>query len=75
MGSREWWLAVTDTRSANSDHMGEEEREALADFRRHASLRVRHELGVQFAAYEAAHAAGVPLEDKDPDRYVRRHSG
>ena len=75
VGSREWWLAVTDTRSANSDHMGEEEREALADFRRHASLRARHELGVQFAAYEAAHAAGVPLEDKDPDRYVRRHSG
>jgi hypothetical protein len=74
-GSSEWWRAVTDTRIANSDHMGEEEREALADFRRHASLRARHELAVTFAVYEAAHADGVPLEDKVPDRYVRRHAG
>ena len=75
VGSSGWWQAVTDTRVANSDHMGEEEREALADFRRRASLRARHELAVQFAVYEAAHAGGVPLEDKDPDRYVRRHEG
>jgi Hemerythrin HHE cation binding domain len=74
VGSSGWWQAVTDTRVANSDHMGEEEREALADFRRHASLRARHELAVQFAVYEAAHVGGVPLEDKDPDRYVRRHA-
>lgn len=74
-GSREWWRAVTDTRIANSDHMGEEEREALADFRRHASLQARHELAVQFAVYEATHAEGMPLEDKDPGRYVQRHAG
>jgi len=73
-GSPEWWQAVTDTRIANSDHMGEEEREALADFRRHASPQARHELGVQFAVYEAAHAGGVPLEDKDPADYIRRHA-
>jgi hypothetical protein len=75
VGSPEWWRAVTGTRIANSDHMGEEDREALADFRRHASLRARHELAVQFAVYEAAHAGGVPLEDMDSDRYVGRHSG
>lgn len=74
-GSPEWWRAVTDTRIANSDHMAEEEREALADFRRRASLRTRHELGVQFAVYEAAHAGGVRLEDRDPASYVRRHAG
>jgi hypothetical protein len=74
-GSSEWWQAVADTRAANSDHMAEEEREALADFRRHADRRVRHELGADFAVYEAAHASGVPLEDKDPDSYVREHSG
>jgi hypothetical protein len=74
-GSSEWWRAVADTRIANSDHMGEEEREALADFRRHASLQARHELAVQFAVYEAAHAGGVRLEDQDPDRYVRRYAG
>jgi len=75
IGSPEWWRAVTDTRIANSDHMGEEEREALADFRRHASLQARHELAVQFAVYEAAHADGMPLEDKDPGRYARRQAG
>ena len=74
-GSPEWWRAVTDTRIANSDHMGEEEREALADFRRHASLQARHDLGVRFAVYAAAHAGGVPLEDKDPAGYVQRHAG
>lgn len=60
-----------DTRIANSDHMAEEEREALADFRRRASLQVRHDLGVEFAVYEAAHAGGVPLTDEDPHRYVQ----
>lgn len=73
VGSSDWWQAVTDTRTANSDHMAEEEREALADFRRHAAPQVRHELGIDFAVYEAAHAGGVPLVDKDPDRYVREH--
>ena len=74
-GSQDWWQAVRDTRLANSDHMAEEEREALADFRRHATLQERHELGLEFAAYEAAHANGVPLEDQDPDRYVADHAG
>jgi hypothetical protein len=73
VGSDDWWRAVTDTRTANSDHMAEEEREALADFRRHASPQVRHDLGVEFAVYEAAHAGGVPLEDEDPGRYVKEH--
>lgn len=73
VGSEDWWQAVTDTRIANSDHMAEEEREALADFRRHASLRARHDLAVEFAVYEADHATGVPLTDKDPDRYVHDH--
>jgi hypothetical protein len=50
--------------------MAEEEREALADFRHHADPRARHELGIEFAVYEAAHAGGVPLMEKDPDRYV-----
>jgi hypothetical protein len=74
VGSDAWWQAVNDTQIANSDHMAEEEREALADFRRHASLQDRHELGVQFAVFEAAHASGIPLQDKDPDSYVREHA-
>jgi hypothetical protein len=73
VGSEAWWQAVTDTRTANSDHMAEEEREALADFRRQASPQVRHDLGVEFAVYEAAHAGGVPLTDEDPDLYAEEH--
>jgi hypothetical protein len=73
VGSRAWWQAVTATRVANSDHMAEEEREALADFRRHTSPQARHDLAIQFAVYEAAHAGGVALQNKDPGQYVRRH--
>ena len=74
-GSAGWWECVTAARRANDDHMGEEEREALADFRRHASLRERHDLAVEFAVFEAAHAGGVPAADRDPEKYVSRHSG
>lgn len=70
VGSKGWWQGVLEARQANSDHMGEEEREALADFRRHASLQLRHDLAVEFAAFEAAHASGVATADKDPARFV-----
>ena len=74
VGSTAWWQAVADTRAANSDHMAEEEREALADFRRHASLKARHDLAVEFAVHEARLASGIPLTDKDPAGYLRRHA-
>ena len=35
----EWWAAVGRTRLANDDHMAEEEREGLADFRRQCTDR------------------------------------
>ena len=38
----EWYSAVAGANEANSDHMGEEEREGLTDFRRLASLQRRH---------------------------------
>jgi hypothetical protein len=56
---------------ANSDHMAEEEREGLTDFRRLASLQRRHDLAVAFAAFEARNYAGVRPVDKDPAEYVR----
>jgi Hemerythrin HHE cation binding domain len=70
-GSDEWYAAVTAANLANSDHMGEEEREGLTDFRRLASLQLRHDLAVAFVAFEARHYAGVPPVDKDPQAYVR----
>jgi hypothetical protein len=71
VGSSEWFDAVAGVNLANGDHMAEEEREGLTDFRRHAGLQLRHELAVAFAAFEAGHIAGVPPVDKDPEAYVR----
>src|SRR5580658_7935445 len=70
VGTDGWYAAVAAANLANSDHMGEEEREGLTDFRRLASLQRRHQLAVAFAAFEARNYAGVPAVDKDPARYV-----
>ena len=71
VGTDEWFAAVAGANEANSDHMGEEEREGLTDFRRLASLQLRHELAVRFADYEARNFAGVEPVDKDPQGYVK----
>jgi iron-sulfur cluster repair protein YtfE (RIC family) len=71
VGTDAWWRAVTACNVANSDHMAEEERQDLTDFRRHASLEMRHQIAVSFVRYEALKAAnGVVPEDKDPESYV-----
>lgn len=73
-GSAAWWTAVTDANVYNSNHMGEEERQDLADFRQRASLELRHEIAVRFLRYEAIKAAtGIPPQDKDAERYVAAH--
>jgi hypothetical protein len=70
VGSDDWFAAVAGANLANSDHMAEEEREGLTDFRRLAGLQQRHQLAVAFAAYEARNYAGVQPADKDPEEYV-----
>ena len=74
VGTDKWWDAVLEARKQNSDHMAEEEREDLADFRRHAPLELRHSLGIEFSAYEAAHASGIAIKNDDPKQYVAEHS-
>lgn len=74
VGSDGWFEAVAAANEANSDHMAEEEREGLTDFRRNASLQLRHDLAVAFAAFEARHVSGVEPVDKDPKEYVAEHS-
>jgi hemerythrin HHE cation binding domain-containing protein len=69
-GTDAWYRAIAGANKANSEHMGEEEREGLTDFRVHASLALRHELAVAFATFEARHYAGVTPVDKDPKAYV-----
>ena len=71
VGTDGWYAAITAANLANSDHMAEEEREGLTDFRRLAGLQRRHDLAVAFAAYEARNYAGVQAVDKDPATYVR----
>lgn len=75
VGSDDWWDGVDAARKANDEHMGEEEHEGLRDFRLHVDLDLRHRLALRFAVYEAEHVDGVPIVDKDPDRYVSDHSG
>jgi len=69
-GSDGWYAAVAGANLANGDHMAEEEREGLTDFRRLAGLQQRHDLAVAFAAFEASNFAGVQPVDKDPAAYV-----
>ncbi len=72
-GTDGWWTAVAKANEANSDHMGEEEREDLTDFRHHAPMQLRHEIAVAFATFQASHPTGVPLVDKDPDKYIEEN--
>ncbi len=72
IGTGPWWEAVGRAREANDEHMGEEEREGLSDFRRHAPPGLRDELGAQFARFLEEHrtTAGLDVSDKDPEEYV-----
>lgn len=73
LGTDAWWVAVRSAREANDEHMAEEEREGIADFRRHAPADLRETLGRQFAGFLDEHrtTAGVDTSDKDPQTYVR----
>ena len=73
VGTEQWWAAVGQTRKANDDHMAEEEREGLSDFRRHAPIGLREALGRQYGEFMAEHRTtkGIPIIDRDPQRYVK----
>ena len=70
VGTGAWIAAVGRANVVNSKHMGEEERQGLTDFRRHAPVSKRHELAVLFAAFEADHITGVKPVNKDPEAYI-----
>jgi len=71
VGTSDWRKAVAKANKANSDHMAEEERQGLADFRQHANLDERQRLGIRFAEFQSNHLTGVKPVDKDPDAYIR----
>lgn len=72
LGTEQWWSAVGRARKANDEHMGEEEREGLSDFRRHAPAELRNSLGQRYHDFMIAHPTtdGVPITDRDPHEYV-----
>jgi hypothetical protein len=74
-GTDAWWTAVGRANEENSDHMAEEERGPLSEFRRNARRDLRKELGGRFVAFNAKHAGGRALDtdDVDPDAYVESH--
>ena len=73
-GSRPWFDAVAAANKANSDHMAEEERQGLTDFRRHVALDLRHRLAVDFIRFASDHLTGVKPVDLNVDDYVLEHS-
>ena len=72
VGTEQWWAAVGRTREASDEHMGEEEREGLSDFRRAAPVGLREALGRQYSDFMTEHPTteGLPIVDRDPRRYV-----
>ena len=74
VGTAKWFDAIGKCNKANGDHMAEEERQGLTDFRRHASVEERHALGIRFIAFEADHRMGVKPVDKDPKQWVKDHT-
>lgn len=73
VGTPQWQEAVDAANKANGDHMAEEEREGLTDFRRNAPPETRHALGVLFITFESANRGGVTPVDKNPKAYVREN--
>lgn len=73
VGSDDWWRNVTQANIVNSDHMGEEERQDLADFRQQASLELRHQVAIAFLRHIAARwNTPIYLDNSDPEEYIER---
>ena len=75
LGSSHWWDAVSRARRANSAHMAEEERGALADLRGNVGRDDREELGARWLRFSDEHAGGrdIDTSDKDVDAYIAEH--
>ena len=73
-GSDAWWEAVDKANYQNSEHLAEEERQGLTDFRRHVPLEERVKLGVKFLAFESEHSGHYERKEKDPDDYIKENA-
>ena len=73
VGSDDWWDAVDAAREENSEHTAEEERGALADFRRNAPDELRRELGAAWLTWHGNRAGGYDRDQQDLVEYVDEH--
>ncbi len=75
VGTSKWWDSVEECRRANDDHLGEEERDVIPDFREHCSPELRWELGHKWRKFEADHpsAKAISGDDVDPHAYVEEN--
>src|SRR5664279_5792050 len=71
-GSDTWWQAVLVCRKRQDEHLAEEERDVIPDFREHSDEALRSRLGSQCVAFHGEHRAarGIPGEDIDPQEHV-----
>ena len=69
-GTDKWFEAVIRARKENGEHLEEEEREAMPDFIKSASLELRHELGMQWLKFYAEHDSS--RGDRRPGQGRRR---
>ena len=71
-GTAFWWAAVKACRRANDEHLAEEERDVIPDFRLHTDETIRLELGARWLEFHAVHAAalGISGDDVDPAGFV-----
>lgn len=76
VGTDAWFEAVGRARAENTEHLGEEEDEALPDFRKHASEELRHRLGELWVQFYAQHPDGRDIRTGtvDPDEYIDQNS-
>lgn len=71
VGSDDWWTAIEDADVANSDHMAEEERQDLADFRQQASLELRHTIAEAMLRHQAIQwEQPKEIHNREPEQYV-----
>ena len=71
-GSKPWWDAVANAQQTNGDHMAEEEREFMPEFKAAVEESRRDELGTEWLRLhdEHEHARGLSGEDADPQAVV-----
>jgi hypothetical protein len=75
-GTDFWWAALHACRRANDEHLAEEERDVIPDFRLHTDATLRWELGARWQTFHSTHRAahGISGDDVDPAAFVTANS-